>query len=98
MLAAYSAEGLDGLSAAYHRFVRDRLATRVPRPVVLNTWEAVYFDHRLERLTELADVAAKLGVEQFVLDDGWFGNRRDDTAGLGTGTSPSTIWPTASSR
>ena len=65
---------------------------------MLNTWEAVYFDHRLERLTELADVAARLGVERFVLDDGWFGNRRDDTAGWATGTSPSTSGPTASTR
>ncbi|HEV2922300.1 MAG TPA: glycoside hydrolase family 36 N-terminal domain-containing protein, partial [Actinomycetota bacterium] len=84
LLAAYSAEGLDGLSAAYHRFTRDRPShPRSPRPVVLNTWEAVYFDHRLDRLATLAEVAARLGVERFVLDDGWFGGRRDDTAGLG---------------
>ena len=84
VLATYSAEGLDGLSAAYHRYLRERPShPRTPRPVVLNTWEAVYFDHRLERLTELADVAARLGVERFVLDDGWFGGRRDDTRGLG---------------
>ena len=94
VLAAYSAEGLDGLSAAYHRFVRDRPGhPRTPRPVVLNTWEAVYFDHRLERLTELADVAARLGVERFVLDDGWFGNRRDDTAGLGDWHVAVDVWP-----
>ena len=94
VLAAYSAEGLDGLSAAYHRFVRDRPShPRTPRPVVLNTWEAVYFDHRLERLTELADVAARLGVERFVLDDGWFGNRRDDTAGLGDWHVAVDVWP-----
>ena len=55
LLAAYSAEGLDGLSAAWHRFVRDRPShPRGPRPVVLNTWEAVYFDHRLDRLAALA--------------------------------------------
>jgi alpha-galactosidase len=60
---------------------------------VLNTWEAVYFDHRLERLTELADVAARLGVERFVLDDGWFGNRRDDTAGLGDWHVAVDVWP-----
>jgi alpha-galactosidase len=94
VLAAYSAEGLDGLSAAYHRFVRDRPShPRAPRPVVLNTWEAVYFDHRLERLTELADVAARLGVERFVLDDGWFGGRRDDTAGLGDWDVAADVWP-----
>jgi alpha-galactosidase len=92
--AAYSAEGLDGLSAAYHRLVRDRPQhPRTPRPVVLNTWEAVYFDHRLDRLTELAEVAARLGVERFVLDDGWFGNRRNDTAGLGDWQVATDVWP-----
>jgi alpha-galactosidase len=92
--ASYSADGLDGLSAAYHRFLRDRPShPRTPRPVVLNTWEAVYFDHRLERLTALADVAARLGVERFVLDDGWFGNRRNDTAGLGDWYVAADVWP-----
>jgi alpha-galactosidase len=94
LLAAYSADGLDGLSADWHRFVRDRPShPRTPRPVVLNTWEAVYFDHRLERLTELADVAARLGVERFVLDDGWFGSRRNDTAGLGDWHVAVDVWP-----
>jgi alpha-galactosidase len=92
--ATYSAEGLDGLSAAYHQFVRGRPThPRTPRPVVLNTWEAVYFDHRLERLVELAEVAARLGVERFVLDDGWFGNRRNDTAGLGDWHVAVDVWP-----
>jgi alpha-galactosidase len=94
VLATYSAEGLDGLSAAYHRYLRDRPShPRTPRPVVLNTWEAVYFDHRLDRLTELAEVAARLGVERFVLDDGWFGNRRNDTAGLGDWYVAADVWP-----
>ena len=61
--------------------------------MVLNTWEAVYFDHRLERLTELADVAARLGVERFVLDDGWFGSRRNDRAGLGDWHVAVDVWP-----
>jgi alpha-galactosidase len=59
----------------------------------LNTWEAVYFDHRLDRLAELADTAARLGVERFVLDDGWFGARRDDTAGLGDWHVSPEVWP-----
>jgi alpha-galactosidase len=94
LLAAYSAHGLDGLGAAWHRFVRDRPShPRSPRPVVLNTWEAVYFDHRLDRLASLAEVAARLGVERFVLDDGWFGSRRDDTAGLGDWYVAADVWP-----
>jgi alpha-galactosidase len=94
LYATYSAEGLDGLSAAYHRFLRDRPGhPRSPRPVVLNTWEAVYFDQRLDRLADLAEVAARLGVERFVLDDGWFGNRRDDTAGLGDWYVAADVWP-----
>ena len=54
-----------------------------PGPVALNTWEAVYFDHDLGRLTALADAAAAVGAERFVLDDGWFGARRDDSRGAG---------------
>jgi alpha-galactosidase len=61
--------------------------------VVHNTWEAVYYDHRLERLTELADVAARIGVERFVLDDGWFRHRRNDTAGLGDWYVDESVWP-----
>jgi alpha-galactosidase len=61
--------------------------------VVLNTWEAVYFDHRLDRLTRLADVAAEIGVERFVLDDGWFLHRRHDRAGLGDWTVDPQVWP-----
>jgi alpha-galactosidase len=94
LFAAYSPAGLDGLTASYHRFVRDRPAhPRTPRPVVLNTWEAVYYDHRLERLRGLADLAARLGVERFVLDDGWFRHRRGDTAGLGDWYVAEDVWP-----
>jgi alpha-galactosidase len=94
LFAAWSGAGLDGLTAAFHRFIRARPShPRTPRPVVLNTWEAVYFDHRLERLADLAEVAARLGVERFVLDDGWFGNRRNDTAGLGDWYVAVDVWP-----
>ena len=54
----------------------------MPRPVHYNCWEAVYFDHDLTELKEIATLAASLGAERFVLDDGWFGNRDDDTAAL----------------
>jgi alpha-galactosidase len=94
LYAAYSDRGLDGLSAALHTYIRARPGHPPrPRPVVLNTWEAVYFDHRLERLTKLADTAAELGVERFVLDDGWFGGRRDDTRGLGDWHVSPEVWP-----
>lgn len=54
-----------------------------PRPITVNTWEAIYFDHRHDKLTALADAAADIGAERFVLDDGWFRGRRDDTTSLG---------------
>jgi len=75
-------DGLVAASQGFHIEVRRHLPTR-PRPVTLNTWEAVYFDHDADVLRALADRAAAVGVERFVLDDGWFGGRRDDTAGLG---------------
>jgi alpha-galactosidase len=92
--AVYAATGLDGMSAQWHAFVRARPGhPATPRPVVLNTWEAVYFDHRLDKLTALADAAAELGVERFVLDDGWFGGRRCDDAGLGDWVVSEAAWP-----
>ncbi|GLZ36080.1 alpha-galactosidase [Lentzea sp. NBRC 105346] len=92
LYAAYSGNGIDGLSAAFHRKLREGRPAK-PRPVVLNTWEAVYFDHDLERLASLADTAAAAGVERFVLDDGWFRHRRADTAGLGDWYVDETVWP-----
>jgi alpha-galactosidase len=92
--AVYSDRGIDGVSAAFHGWLRARPHhPRSPRPVVLNTWEAVYFDHDLDRLRGLADVAARVGVERFVLDDGWFSHRRDDTAGLGDWYVDDGVWP-----
>ncbi|WP_284329351.1 alpha-galactosidase [Demequina litorisediminis] len=91
--AFYSSEGLDGLSAASHAWLRSGRNVP-PRPLTLNVWEAVYFDHDLDTLTRLADRAAAVGVERFVLDDGWFGSRRDDTSGLGDWTVSAEAWPT----
>ena len=68
-----------------------------PRPVILNTWEAVYFNHDYDTLTALADKAVESGVERFVVDDGWFGSRRDDTSGLGDWQISGTCGPTATS-
>ncbi len=90
-----SAAGLDGLADQLHGYARALPAhPGTPRPVVCNVWEAVYFDQRLERLVELADRAAELGVERFVLDDGWFGSRRHDSSGLGDWDISPDVWPT----
>lgn len=91
---AWSDRGLDGISAAFHGHVRARPQhPRRPRPVTLNSWEAVYFDHGMARLAPLVDAAASLGVERFVLDDGWFGARRDDSRGLGDWVVSAQVWP-----
>jgi alpha-galactosidase len=83
MFASFG-HGLDEVSGRFHRYLRDRRRPRRrPRPVVINTWEAVEFDHDLDRLKRLAEAGARVGAERFVLDDGWFRNRRDDRAGLG---------------
>ena len=84
VVAVYSSGGLTPATWGFHRSVRSSPAHPTsPRPVLINTWEAVYFNHDLETLRGLADVAAEVGIERFVLDDGWFGSRRDDTSGLG---------------
>jgi alpha-galactosidase len=86
--------GLDELAARFHGYLRSVPAhPRGPRPVNLNVWEAVYFDHDLDRLTTLADLAAGAGVERYVLDDGWFAGRRDDNAGLGDWRVDERVWP-----
>ena len=91
---AWSDAGLDGISARFHTWLRARPQhPRTPRPLVLNTWEAVYFQHDPERLERLARRAAAVGVERFVLDDGWFLRRRDDTAGLGDWIVDPETWP-----
>ncbi len=90
----WSDAGLDGLSAAFHAHVRARPQhPRRPRPVTLNVWEAVYFDHRMDRLGAIVDAAASIGVERVVLDDGWFGGRRNDHVGLGDWYVSPEVWP-----
>ena len=79
--------GLDGVARRFHRYLRARPQhPSTERPVTLNVWEAVYFNHELQPLLDLADAAAAIGVERYVLDDGWFGSRRDDYSGLGDWT------------
>lgn len=75
-------------SQDFHAFVRDELTQwpggkMTPRPVTLNTWEGNYFDHQMDSLKAQATAAAELGIERFVLDDGWFGKRDNDTTSLG---------------
>ena len=87
VVASLSTAGLNGLAANFHAELRRRLpwpeAGMPPRSVHLNTWEALYFNHQLPDLLALADAAAEVGVERFVLDDGWFQGRDHDRAALG---------------
>jgi len=93
-MAVWSDRGLDGISERFHGWFRALPAhPRGPRPLTLNTWEAVYFDHDEQRLLALAEAAASVGVERFVLDDGWMSGRVDDTRALGDWTVDATKWP-----
>ena len=94
LFAVYSNEGLDGVSAAFHSHIRAReIHPKRPRPLTLNMWEALYFDHDEAKIRELVDVAAEVGVERIVLDDGWFHSRRNDRAGLGDWVIDPAVWP-----
>ena len=83
----FSPEGLGGMSRRLHRAIRENLCRGYwkhrRRPVLLNTWEAAYFDFDEQKLLEIARCAADTGVELLVMDDGWFGERNDDLRGLG---------------
>ncbi|MFL2100652.1 alpha-galactosidase [Desemzia sp. FAM 23989] len=83
----YSDAGLNGMSQTYHELYRTRLARGrwrdKERPILINNWEATYFDFNEEKILEIARNGAELGMELFVLDDGWFGKRDDDTSSLG---------------
>lgn len=83
----YSKEGLNGMSQTYHELYRTRLARGFwrdkERPILINNWEATYFNFNEEKILSIAETAKDLGIELFVLDDGWFGKRNDDTSSLG---------------
>lgn len=90
VVAVYSDTGIGGLSRKYHRLFRNHLIKSdfktQDRPILLNSWEGLYFDYNQSTVYELASEAADLGVKLFVLDDGWFGEeypRNDDTSSLG---------------
>ena len=86
LYAVFSAQGINGCAVAFQRHARDRIVSfprpERPRPVHYNCWEAVYFNHNQPELKDIAARAAALGAERFVLDDGWFGTRDDDTQSL----------------
>ncbi|EGP5073290.1 alpha-galactosidase, partial [Enterococcus faecium] len=86
-ILVYSSKGLNAMSQTFHQLFRKRLARgkwrEKDRPVLINNWEATYFDFDEEKLVNIAKKAFDVGIELFVLDDGWFGERENDCAGLG---------------
>ncbi|WP_407271336.1 alpha-galactosidase [Radiobacillus sp. PE A8.2] len=87
VVMVYSDQGLNGMSQTFHELYRTRLARGLwrdkERPVLINNWEATYFDFDEQKIVNIAKESKQLGVELFVLDDGWFGKRNDDTTSLG---------------
>ncbi len=83
----YSSEGFNGMSQTYHKLYRSRLARGkyrdMVRPILVNNWEATYFNFNEEKLLDIAKAAKAVGIELFVLDDGWFGRRDADNSSLG---------------
>lgn len=89
-IMSYSEKGISGVSLSMQHFVKDCVIRKEwvnkPRPIVYNTWEATCFDFTKRKIVSLMKKAASLGIELFVLDDGWFGDRNDDSHGLGDWT------------
>ena len=87
LYTTYASGGFNGMSQSFHKFCREEVLNLpiwlTERPVHFNCWESVYFEHELEQLKAIADEAQATGAEMFVLDDGWFLGRNDDTKGLG---------------
>ncbi|MDO4906034.1 MAG: alpha-galactosidase [Lautropia sp.] len=97
LILAVSEQGEAGIASAFQRHIRDRIVPwpnpHRSRPVHYNCWEAIYFNHRFDILADMAERAAALGAERFVLDDGWFGRRDDDTSSLGDWLVDRRKWP-----
>jgi alpha-galactosidase len=97
VVMVFSPDGLNGMSQIYHALYRERLARGKwrdkERPILINNWEATYFDFTATKIETLARQAKKLGIEMVVLDDGWFGRRNDDTNSLGDWTVDRTKLP-----
>ena len=87
VILSYSANGLSELSQQYHKCIRDHVCrskyVHESRPVLINSWEAAYFDFTGDTIVDLAKEAASLGIDMVVMDDGWFGKRDDDNSSLG---------------
>lgn len=87
LYASHSSAGLNGMSHHFHSHVRDAILpsnfSDKPRPIHLNTWEGIYFDHDPQYIMSMATQSAEMGVERFIIDDGWFKGRNGDKAGLG---------------
>ncbi len=87
LYASYNDSGLNGMSHHFHDHVRKAILTQEftnkPRPIHLNTWEGIYFKHDPDYIMAMATESARMGVERFIIDDGWFKGRNDDTAALG---------------
>lgn len=84
--ATYSSSGLNGMSRSFHRYVRSSIIPALaqkPRPVHLNTWEGIYFNHDPAYIIQMAKNAADIGIERFIIDDGWFKGRNNDLSSLG---------------
>ncbi|MFB9214801.1 alpha-galactosidase [Vibrio sinaloensis] len=96
LIASYSAQGINGIRVANHRYVREQVlpfsADKV-RPVHLNTWEGIYFDHDPDYIRQMATQAAAMGVERFIIDDGWFKGRNNDKSSLGDWTLDKSKYP-----
>lgn len=87
VMLTYSASGLEKLTHSIHNtvnkcLIRNEIAKKY-KPVLVNSWESVYFTYNIDKLKEIADASAELGADLFVLDDGWFGKRENDLSGLG---------------
>lgn len=84
--ATYSSDGLNGMSRSFHHYVRNNIVPTLaekPRPVHLNTWEGIYFRHDPDYIIQMAQNAADIGIERFIIDDGWFKGRNNDLSSLG---------------
>ncbi|MFM2663766.1 alpha-galactosidase [Vibrio mediterranei] len=97
LYASYSDKGLNGMSQQFHEHVRHSILpsefVNKPRPIHLNTWEGIYFDHDPDYIMSMATQASQMGVERFIIDDGWFKGRDGDKAALGDWFLDETKYP-----